>query len=361
MERNRIYSLDLLKFIVSIVIVVLHIQQESRIGLSVINLASGKIYTWYIVELLFIISGFLSMLYFSSDEKIELSLQNGFSLYLKHKCIRIYPMVILSTIFYLLNIVLYKLFFKYWLHNIVPGLWRVLNSILLTNEGSISYFNSPTWYLSVLLLCYCFEYFIVFLCKRMTLKIEYFFVAMVLLGITGYCYGLNLPLLSYHTCRGYASFFIGCLIYKLYNNQKIKIKRILIGSIIAFTFCVIAGIVDFNLFYDDETCQWGVFTVILNPSIFIIFLESNRWFKSSKWQILGNISFEIYLFHMPFIILYLIFCDLCPKMCISEMLQISIFIVLMIIISFIIFTFIEKPITRKLSNRFEKNQDLQKE
>lgn len=81
MENKRIYSLDLLKFLISIVIIVLHLQQETGIGISVINLASGKIYTWYIVELFFIISGFLSMFNFSSKEKIELTIGKEFPVF----------------------------------------------------------------------------------------------------------------------------------------------------------------------------------------------------------------------------------------------------------------------------------------
>lgn len=261
-------------------------------------------------------------------------------------------MVILSSFFCLLCAFLYRIFTGSWLHNIVPGGWRFLNSLLLTNERTVSYFNSPAWYLSVLLLCYCIEYFLVYLCKRLSLKIDYLFVLMILLGITGYCDGLNLPLLSYHTSRGYTSFFIGCMIYKIYSKQSIKRKSLLLCSIVASSICIMAWIINFDLFYDDEICQWGVFTVILWPSIFIIFLELNKWFKSSKWQILGNISFEMYLWHMPFITLYLIYCNFCSAVHLSEMFQIIFFVVFMIIFSFFIYNFVEKPITKKLSNRF---------
>lgn len=364
MEKKRIYSLDLLKFIVSIIIIFYHLQQETRLGISTINLVSGKIYTWYIVELFFIISGFISMSNFSSDEKIKSTLERKFLFYFKHKFIRIYPIAVLSIIFTIFCGFLYRLYFGNWWNNIVPGLWRVFKVIFLVNGGFLNLdivYGSFTWYLSVLLLCYFFEYFIIYLCKRLSLKIEYLFIFMIVSGITGYCYGLNLPLLSYYTCRGYSSFFIGCMIYKIYNNQNIEKRKLIVFSIIGLSICIITGIINFDLFYDDETCQWGIFTVVLNPSILIIFLELNRWFKSSKWKILGNISFEMYLFHMPFIILYLIVCNFFHKVCIPEMLQIIIFIVFTIIISFVIFNLIEKPVTKKLSNQFELNQSLQKE
>ena len=350
MKSKRIYSLDLLKFFVSIIIIVLHLQQETMVGTSVINLASGKIYTWYIVELFFIISGFLSMSSFGSDEKVESTIKNGFPLYFKHKAIRIYPMAVLSILFTVFCGVLYRIYFGSWLHNIVPSLWRIFKTLVLFNGGFLGsdiIYGSTTWYLSVLLLCYCLEYFLIYLCKRLSLKIEYFFILMILLGITGYCCGTNLPLLSYFTSRGYASFFIGCMIYKAYNNQNLKRKKLLTYSIIVFFICVISWIINFDLFYDDEICQWGVSTVLLWPSTFIIFLELSRWFKSSMWQVLGDMSFEMYLWHMPFITLYLIFCDIFPKNCLPEMLLLSLFIVFMVIFSFIVFTFVEKPINKK--------------
>lgn len=364
MKNNRIYSLDLLKFIASIIIIFYHFQQETGLGTSVINLASGKIYTWYVVELFFVISGYLSMLSFASPGKTEETLKKGFYNYYKHKCIRIYPTAVLSILFTVFCGVLYRLYFGNWWHNIVPSLWKLFKTLILFNGGLIKFdvtYGSITWYLSVLLLCYVLEFFIIYLCKRFSLNIEYLFTLLVLLGIAGYCSNANLPFFYYHTYRGYASFFIGCIIFKAYNNQILKRKSFLICSIVSFVICVFAWIVDFDLFYDDETCQWGIATVVLFPSILIIFLELNRFFKSCFWKVLGDISFEMYLWHMPFIILYLIFNSFVLEIHDSEIFLINLFIVFMIIFSFFVYTFIEKPITRKLTNKFEKKLDLQKE
>lgn len=73
------------------------------------------------------------------------------------------------------------------------------------------------------------------------------------------------------------------------------------------------GIINFNLFYDDDICQWGISTVVLWPSTFIIFLELNKFFKSPKWQILGGISFEMYLWHMSVILSISSFSELISK------------------------------------------------
>ncbi len=356
MERNRIYSLDLLKFIVIIGIIIPHFQVGTGIRIITSKYSPG-----YILELLFITSGFLSMSFFSSDETIETTLKKEFPLYLKHKCIRLYPMAALSTIFTIFCGFLFRIRFGSWFINMVPSLWKSLKTLLLVNGGIFEhdlFYNSVTWYLSVLLMCYSFEFFLIYLCKRLSLKVEYFFIFMSLFGIIGYTTCV-IPCFSLRSYRGFASFFIGCIIYLAYTKWNLK-RQLFIYSIMAFTICILAGLINFNLFYDDDICQWGISTVVLWPATFIIFLELNRFFKSDKWQTLGGISFEMYLWHMSFISLHHIFRSLIPNFAKSEILQMILFFVFLIFFSFIIFTFVEKPITTKLSNRFEQNQDLQK-
>ena len=349
METKRIYSLDLLKFIVIIGIIIPHFQVSTGISIIISKYSPG-----YILELLFITSGFLSMSWFSSAEKIETTCAKGFPSYLKHKCIRLYPMATLSTLFTVFCGFLFRLYFSHWFFDQVPSLWKLFKTLLLVNGGLFEQeriYNSVTWYMSVLLLCYSFQYFYVYLCKRTALKVEYFYIFMILFGIIGYTTN-RIPCFALWSYRGYASFFIGCMIYKVYSTQNLK-RQLLICSIMAFTICIMAGIINFNLFYDDDICQWGISTVVLWPSTFIIFLELNRFFKSPKWQILGSISFEMYLWHMSFIILHLIFRDLFPNFFQSEILQMILFFIFLIIISFVIFNFVEKPITKKLSKLFE--------
>ena len=124
MERNRIYSLDLLKFIVSIIIVIHHLQLETDIGLDVIDFAYGQYPIKYVTEIFFIISGFLSMFHFSTDEQNEVIIKKDFPSFFKHICIRIYPITILSIVFTLFCGVLYRLVKGNWWHNCVPSLWR---------------------------------------------------------------------------------------------------------------------------------------------------------------------------------------------------------------------------------------------
>ena len=52
------YTLDLLKFALSLLIFVHHFQLISEIRFSVINFNDGRFYFGYLVELFFVISGF---------------------------------------------------------------------------------------------------------------------------------------------------------------------------------------------------------------------------------------------------------------------------------------------------------------
>lgn len=71
--------------------------------------------------------------------------------------------------------------------------------------------NNPTWYISVLLLCYIVFYLLTYLGKRWQIPHTYLFVFMVLLGCGAQTYGLNLPFLNGSSCRGYYAFFFGVL------------------------------------------------------------------------------------------------------------------------------------------------------
>ena len=57
--KQRIYSLDMLKFIAAICIVGLHFQQHFPYEGALIKLYDGDIQTHWLVELFFIISGFV--------------------------------------------------------------------------------------------------------------------------------------------------------------------------------------------------------------------------------------------------------------------------------------------------------------
>ena len=68
MERKRIFILDILKIVATILIVFHHYQQILNVEFNKINFFGGKFYFGHLVELFFLISGFLM---FNYIEKIK--------------------------------------------------------------------------------------------------------------------------------------------------------------------------------------------------------------------------------------------------------------------------------------------------
>ena len=128
---KRIGTIDLLKFVLAVVIVLHHYQQVTGVRFSGWNFYGGTIYFGYAVEFFFIISGFFSVsgILAHPDER--------FKSYFMRKAVRLYPMTVLSVLATAGLMVIYRTVRGGWFLDIVPGLWRMLNSMLLTHTGGV--------------------------------------------------------------------------------------------------------------------------------------------------------------------------------------------------------------------------------
>lgn len=129
MNQKRICTIDIIKFFLSIVIVLHHYQQIMNIRFDKWNFYGGAIYFGYAVEFFFLISGFLSAYCLKSEEI------SNFKRYILKKAVRIYPMTMISVLFTTGLMFMYKMYKGSWFLDIKPGLWMIFNSILLTHSG----------------------------------------------------------------------------------------------------------------------------------------------------------------------------------------------------------------------------------
>lgn len=95
MEKARNNSLDFLKIIATILIVFHHYQQELNVKFTQINFFGGKFYFGYLVELFFLISGFLM---FNYIERIKQGLD--FKSFFINRVKRLLPLVAIAAILY---------------------------------------------------------------------------------------------------------------------------------------------------------------------------------------------------------------------------------------------------------------------
>ena len=89
--------------------------------------------------------------------------------------------------------------------------------------------NNPTWYISVLMLCYVVFYIIVYIANRIKIHPQYLFVVMIFLGMGINTYGINLPFLNGSSSRGYYAFFFGILLAGILKKNKIGKKELFVS------------------------------------------------------------------------------------------------------------------------------------
>lgn len=253
------------------------------------------------VEGFFFVSGFVNMI--SYDERKCIDVQTC----LKKKIIRLYPTMICSVLF--IACIQFISIIKYGspiIMNIGDGrntFLSVIVSILGINSGwfaDLDYFsiNGPSWYISVLMICYIFFYVIQIKHKNNSILL---FALLCIMGIALYIFGgFNVPLLYWVCGRGYLNFFGGAL-YACFVEKILSIdnkKKILI-IIISFLLLLLTGIsFKYNFIYNLEC----VFSIICNISIFNILLMSNIFSMISDCLIIKKLSdwsFGVFLWNIP--------------------------------------------------------------
>ena len=177
----------------------------------IFNFCGGFFYFGYTVELFFIISGYVMFPY------TKRSLLGGVSFkrfYLK-RFFRVFPVMACGAIAYECFLMIYYQLYHAeigsWFGEI-PQLWGVVISSLGIQHGwglPDLHVNYPTWYISVLLLCYIWLYLLVYISNRMKIPHQYLFVFMIFVGIGTISYYINLPFFQGETGRGYSAFLGG--------------------------------------------------------------------------------------------------------------------------------------------------------
>lgn len=225
-----------------------------------------------------------------------------------------------------------------------------LQTIGLFETNSI---NQPTWYLSVLLLCYLWLFIITKVSKRLKFNSCYGYVFMVILGIVINTYSWNTIFLNRSVSRGYFSFFVGLLIAHYF----VKVKRNR-GELVSFIFPIIFFILLITKPHFLTAGDFYFYTLMLWIPILILAV---RWIPTQRdcrvITFLGKASFSVYIWNEPMsclrdIVATLFTVDLC------SMSALMIFVFSNWFIGVCSYLLIEKPINKWLKRetmRMERN------
>ena len=327
MESNKKYNgiIDLIKFCAALIIVLHHYQLCTPLRFADINFTVDDPFFCgaNMVEMFFVISGFLSV---KDIEKTHTD-RNMFTTfginrreidnYLKDRFKKFVPWTLGSTILSTISKSIYIICTRE-----VPfgkiGLWNLIIGSIGLNAGLISssyeYLpNETLWYISVLLICNIFCYFLIELIDKYQLPAYYVGVIMCMIGLSIKYFSINIPILNSITMRGFISFGMGIITKSFLNfiNMK-KGKKVAIGISIIFIGIVIMYYYFHSLFNKGQISQ--IFQeVILGESQLLwgcmfaplIVFVVGYWNKFGDGlhvlKILGRGSFYLYIWHLPFI------------------------------------------------------------
>ena len=307
-ERN--YGLDIIKVIATIIIVFHHYQQVTGVIFDGINFYGGKFPFGYVVELFFIISGYVIYPYIDKISEKGLRLSEFYF----NRFIRLLPMVSITAITYELFLYIYVCrmgqdFFRGW----KPTLWGTVLDCLMIQCGwgfTNPEVNNPTWYVSVLMLCYVLFYVLVCMAKKCKFDVIYFFIVMILLGVSINTYSLQLPLLNPDTYRGFYSFFWGLCLRRF---MPIVQKEIIHHKVFS-TFAIVASLLIIPLLIHKEhaivSSDVNYLVTFIYYTVIICLFEIpqvNGIFKFTFLKTLSEISFNVYLWHITLLlVLYMV-------------------------------------------------------
>ena len=348
----NIYGFDYAKIIAASFLVFHHYQQVFECHFSGINFYGGKIGFGLLVELFFTISGFLTL----HSEKKQMSNSGGQRLL--HKISRVYPMAFLS----ILVCLLLKTGIQIVSEGQLTELWNlktlVANFCLLF--AGYPYFgmlgiNNPVWYICILVQCYIMYYLIEWLLNRVSTNeintIRVCVYTFVIIASFGTFY---LGFLNEASFRGITSFSIGVLICLgnnflseksiiNYNNRKYT-------GLISFVLTVVLCGVVFLGLNQRWVLQFLVFPVF-------VFGLINFNIKSPKeMSQLGDISFDVYVFHYPLMVLIQFISEITGFHIIHSYFTMILFLVFVWIFAWLMWKLLDLPLRRKmreLEKRYE--------
>ena len=288
-EKKREYSLDVLKIIGTLIIVVYHFQGNFDVHYGPVDFAGGKFYFGYIVELFFMLSG-----YFAESYKSRIENGMTFDEYFSARFLRLIPVIFVCTVLYT------GLFTYLWRGNNIK-LWSALVTALGIQTGGAFneiYVNSQLWYVSVLLICYAVFFLVTRIGTSRNIDRRYLYVLVILAGVSCATYGINLPFLNPNVGRGYIAFFIGVLLAGALRNRTVTGK-------LAIPCAGLSVIMLFLILFAYKTVEYDIvyfLDFVLYPAIIIVF-RSEFCRRIFNWKFLGTlagISFNTYVWHLDF-------------------------------------------------------------
>lgn len=246
----------------------------------------------------FMLSGFV--ISYGYREKI-LQGQTAFGGFIRKRLAKVYPMYLITD--------LVQACFLVYEQGMILNFRSIMPNVFMITTGwvdDIYPYNVSCWFVSVLFLCYILYYVLCRLPKGHPGRLLYFEIGMVLWGYLLLSRGWDFPFCYSHDGEGILNFFGGCVLYEVYEKNGERGNRrltgLLSGSLAVFMF--LAYQAGFEQFSGDSRLP---FAFLVSPAAILLALEV-RWIgnvlKSPLPAKLGQISMNVFYWHMPIIVFF---------------------------------------------------------
>ena len=294
-KKKKIEYLESLRGIAAIMVACFHFKIFHYFGFLTQN-------SWMFVEFFFVLSGFV----ISLNYQYRISNIKDLITFQKRRFLRLYPLHFLT-----LGLMIFLLFAEFIKEYLIGNtgevsalerytLNEILANLLLLHNIVLDKvtFNQPSWSISSEFYVYLLFAILILILNKDKKKI--IFISIIISTISFY-YLLNNSLIpdTHGFTRCTYSFFLGVLIFNIYDMNKLKFPSfitkilILIIIIIMMNFKTVSAEIDFNIFMP------------LIFSLLILSLVSSKEDIIKKILInknivlLGTFSYGIYMLHMP--------------------------------------------------------------
>ena len=346
-------AIDFLRFVGINCIVFLHFQQFTEADYFPIDFFGGYDFATF-VELFFAISGFCSLHYID-----QLCCNQQYIQMLLKRFIRILAPAVPCAFFYSITMIIYRIVEGNWFYDESFSIINLLASLCGIQfawfippgqvQGVIYGINPPTWYIDSLLLCFVIMTFLVWLSNKTHISPAFCFFFVALMGAYTYKLGLNFPFLNWAACRGYYAFFTGILL-AMFDRMLSSYKYDRILRYITICLLMIIGIG----LYECGSSKVFILTFLIFPALILLCTTDiiKKTFNHRVWKFLGNVSYEVYLWHFSFILYFIILrnrdvIDFCFAT--SSYLCLVLFAVFVWIISILAYIVVEQKLIKRVS------------
>ena len=242
----------------------------------------------------------------------------------------------------------------------LSALWNIkalAANFLLLFSGypffSMTGYNNPTWYIAILIQCYAIFYFLKYIASKLHIRL----LVIVSVLVFGVIVLNKLSLFYDNSFRGFESFFIGVIVCDLAENYKVPIQKVkiiknkkLLTILLSITIIITFSSILIIPKYQRIALVFGVYPEIVIISYLYRNVRLNSKISSVS-KLLCGISFEVYIWHYPFMATIQLILQNADYSIAHSYFTMLIFTVVVWMICLLIYRFIEQPINKIIKTK----------